>query len=352
MRALRAVAASALLATLLAAAGCYKPNIGPNLLCGPGDSCPDTTQCDTRQTPHRCVTKLVDGGAGSGGGGAAGIGGAGGKAGAGGGGGKGGVGGAAGMGGKGGMGGTPPTCLTPIANCPRSDAGACDPVCNVGCAVCNQKCSVNTAGGFTCNELSPAGTVVGALGACQPSQSSSDPATQSDNCAPGSACVAHNACGARCYQFCRVDGDCQTGASCSIDAGAGNSFCDVPPVACDPVSGAASKLGSSGCPSAVQSCYISGDNGMTTCDCYQGAGKGFGVPCAHSRECYGGLACTDPFGHGKACYKVCRLPSPDGGADLTRADAGESGCNPASCTPMLLTVNGNLTTVYGVCPSQ
>jgi hypothetical protein len=161
----------------------------------------------------------------------------------------------------------------------------------------------------------------------------------------------HNACGNRCYQFCRKNSDCQTNASCTIDAGAGNSFCDVPTVACDPVQGAATNPATSGCPagSTLQSCYLSSDTGNTVCDCYQ-AGVGNHQPCVRARDCYGGLTCTDPFGHGmKACYKVCRLPSPDGGADLTRTDLNEQPCAASTCIPILLS-NGTTTTVYGVCP--
>jgi len=242
-------------------------------------------------------------------------------------------------------------CLDPMTPCTPGDAGMCDPVCNTGCSKCYQKCSVDTAGDLTCNQLSTTGKPAGILQLCGPFQSSSsDLTTQSDNCQPGSACIAHNICGARCYQFCRKDADCQTNASCSIDAGGGNSFCDVPTMPCNPVQGAASASATSGCPAGntLQSCYLSSDTGKTVCDCYQ-VGVGKGQPCVHARDCFGGLTCTDPFGHGtKLCYKVCRLPSPDGGA-ATPANAAEQGCSASSCVPILLS-NGTTTTVYGVCP--
>jgi hypothetical protein len=224
----------------------------------------------------------------------------------------------------------------------------CDPVCNTGCSQCYQKCSVAPTGDLTCNTpymptLPPLGVLAGP---CQTSQSSGDPTTQTDNCQPGTACVQHNVCGPRCYQFCRADTDCQTNAQCTIDAGGGNKYCDVPTMPCNPVAGAADKVGSSGCPGTVQTCYLSSDTGHTTCDCYTSPGLGHGASCVHARDCYPGLTCTDPFGNmGKKCYKVCRLPS-DAGA----ADPSEKGCDVATCIPIVLTNGSGLTATYGVCP--
>jgi hypothetical protein len=242
-------------------------------------------------------------------------------------------------------------CLSPVTPCAPSDAGRCDPVCNTGCGKCYEKCSVDPVGDLTCNPLSTQGAPAGILTLCQLAQTvSSDPTTRSDNCQPGSACITHNVCGARCYQFCRKNSDCQTNASCSIDAGGGNSFCDVPTMNCNPVNGAASNPATSHCPagSTLQSCYLSSETGNTVCDCYQ-AGAAKGQPCVHARDCFGGLTCTDPFGQGnKLCYKVCRLPG-DGGVDLTKVDAGEMGCSASTCVPILL-ATGATSTVYGVCP--
>jgi hypothetical protein len=260
--------------------------------------------------------------------------------------------------GQGGGGGKVTICLDPVPNCttPADAGGLCDPVCNKGCGACDQKCSVNSAGSLTCNPLSSPDNTVGILANCFPSMSGNDPATQSDNCQPGTACVNHNACASRCYKFCRKSTDCPTGASCSIDAGSGKSFCDVPLTQCDPVNGAAMSLGHSGCPNAIQSCYLLEDSpnnsGNTVCDCYNnGTIHAAGQDCVHSRDCYGGLVCADLTGHGKKCLKVCRLPSPDGGADLTRKDAGEVGCGSTdyhNCIPILLP-NGSQTTVFGAC---
>ncbi|HVT06348.1 MAG TPA: hypothetical protein VHO67_02775 [Polyangia bacterium] len=350
MRAARAAALSLLVVSLAAGADCYKPNLqsGAFKCSEVGDLCPDTLVCDKRQAVHLCVTSLGGAGGtatggvpGSGGKGGSATGGAGGMAGAGGTGGKMGTGGSAGA-----------ACLPPVASCMTNfNGGACDPVCNVGCDSCDKKCSVNSAGARTCNQLSPKGKTVGILGVCDPSMVGSDPATQSDDCAPGTACVAHNACGPRCYKFCRTSADCPAGASCTIDAGGGASFCDVPNVQCDPVNGASMSALYSGCAVATQFCYLSEQNGQTFCDCYNnGTLGGNGSPCTHSADCIGGLVCTDLNGRGKKCLRVCRLPSPDGGADLTRRDAGEAGCQADyhNCVPILLG-NGMQSPVFGAC---
>jgi hypothetical protein len=342
LRAARAAALSALLASLLAT-GCYKPNIKPGALkCATNGACPDDFKCNVFVTPAVCVpssTVLSGGGAGGEGG-------------------QGGPGGAAGgstatggIVGTGGMDAGTPPCLSQVTPCAAGGTGMCDPVCNTGCGKCYQKCSVDPIGELTCNPVfMPGSPLLGVLaGPCQTMQNTSDPSTHTDNCQPGTACIPHNACGPRCYQFCRTNTDCQTNASCTIDAGGGNSFCDVPTIQCDPVTGAADKLGASGCPTSIQSCYISSETGNTLCDCYQGAGVPKGQPCAHARDCYPGLTCTDPFGGmGKKCFKVCRLPLPDGGVD-PRANPNETGCDVGKCTPILLP-NNAVTTVFGVCP--
>jgi hypothetical protein len=339
LRSFRAAALSALLASWLGA-GCYKPNIKPGaLICASNNACPDGFRCLTDRNPHLCFPNSYDAGAT---GGNAGQGGEGGAAGA----------GTGGTPGTGGGGGVDAACLPPVAPCNPSDAGACDPVCNIGCGQCFQKCSVDTVGDLTCNALSSSGPPVGILQLCAQSQSSSDKTTQSDNCQPGSACVAHNVCGQRCYQFCRSNADCQqTGATCSIDAGGGQKYCDVPTVACDPVNGLSSSMPPySKCP-LPGGCYLSADSGNTLCDCYSNNGpRGVGDTCTRSRDCYPGLVCIDPTSNsGKHCYKVCRLPSGDGGADLTRPDAGEIGCSDYHhCMPILLT-NNTTASVFGFC---
>ena len=320
-----------LLGALLASAGCYRPkNLSGGFFCGDNRACPDGLQCDSR---NLCVSSL------------GGAGGAGGK------------GGAGGQGGAGNRDGGPDLpvdrpCTGAIASCQPSDAGLCDPVCNTRCG-CLEKCSVNTAGVLTCN--APTAGPPGLLGPCAQIDFGSK---QTDNCAPGQVCATPrgDTCNPRCYQFCRTNSDCTNGASCSIDAGGGNSLCDVPPVACDPVLNAAMHLQYSHCTGdKYLGCYLSSDTGNTICDCQDSptppATGSVGQSCNRSRDCFPGLVCYDPANHdNKKCWKVCRLPG-DGGVDLTRTDAGEQGCSnndPTLCLPILLS-NGSLSTTFGFC---
>jgi hypothetical protein len=255
------------------------------------------------------------------------------------------TGGVVGTGGTGGKDAGP--CLDAIANCQPSDAGMCDPVCNTGCtADCHTKCSVNSAGTLTCN-VPTTTRVTTLLSACD---QSSFGANQTDDCQPGQVCIEENSCGARCYQFCRGDSDCTNGASCSIAAGGGYKMCDVPPVTCDPVNGGTAKS-SCGNTNSLIGCYLSSTSKATLCDCQnnRAAGTGNGSPgdsCTHSRDCFAGLVCYDPTGHGTSqCWKVCRLP----GADAGSAQTGEVGCTVASnCSPILLP-NGTTNPTYGFC---
>ena len=321
-----------LLGSLLASAGCFRPkNLANGYSCPEGGPCPDGLVC-SKASPHICVSSDD-----------AGVGGKGGK-------------GGGGTGGKGGMGGVDAgpdrPCTGAIASCQPTDAGLCDPVCNTGCG-CLEKCSVNAAGELTCN--GPTAGSPGLLGACAQTNFGSK---QTDNCAPGQVCAAPrgNQCLSRCYQFCRANSDCTNGASCSIDAGGGNSLCDVPPVPCDPVLHAAMFSQYSGCTgNNFIGCYLSSDTLNTVCDCQDSpppnSSGAKGDSCTRSRDCFAGLVCYDPTGHdNKKCWKVCRLKG-DGGVDLTRTDAGEQGCSnndPTLCLPIHLS-SGTDSTTFGFC---
>ncbi len=337
MRAVREVAFSALLALLLAGgAGCYKPDIlSGGLRCGTNNACPDNFRCDTSRTPAVCVNGPLGGVGGAAVGGAGGKGGVGGKGG-------GGAGGHAGGGGQGGMPGTGGvTCLPSISNCNVVDAGLCDPLCNAGCASCDQKCSVNSAGTMTCN--APAGAPAGFMQACQITQKGSDVSTETDNCGPGQVCIQPTTCGQLCYQFCRVDMDCASN-NCGRSIGGGLKVCDVANTPCDPT------LTQAVCNPMVRlaRCYISGDTGRTVCDCQtDNQMQGVGAPCTRSRDCNAGLVCYNATGKadGLVCHRVCRLPV-DGGA----TDAGASTCQggAGNCYPMILS-NTTMSAVWGYC---
>jgi hypothetical protein len=241
-----------LLGALLASAGCFRPKIlSYTYTCSDAGLCPDGLVCNTNNV---CAPARDAGVTGTGG--------------------KVGTGGAGGKGGTGGIiidAGPDRPCTGAIASCQQSDAGLCDPVCNSGCRNCFDKCSVNTAGAFTCNAPTP-GPSVGIFGQCAQVNSGSD---QTDNCAPGEFCFTNGECGSRCYQFCRANTDCANGASCSRDAGGGNKFCDAPPANCNPVKNAAASLTYNGCmgPPNSLGCYLSSTSGKTICDCEFAGGR-------------------------------------------------------------------------------
>jgi len=293
-------------------AGCYKPNIGDKLKCADGGVhlCPEGFTCDRLSGYCRGATD----------GGQAGVGGAGGG---------GGGGGAAGRGGAGG-------CLwTPRSNCERQDGGLCDPFCQSGCT-CREKCSVNTVGELTCNELA-SGLRRGLLENCD--QTVAGSAMQSDACLPGLVCLAagDDACGSgtvgRCYQFCRVEADC-TNAPCNKTIAGGRTVCDVPFVDCNPVTPV------SGCP-GTQSCYLSTSHPTRTiCDCPGGVRPG--DICNRSRDCFAGSVCADPTNTGDfRCRQVCLL------SEMGLRCPG--GVAPDRCAPF----SGNSSTMtnptYGFC---
>ncbi len=337
MRSARVLAVRALmLGTLLASAACFRPkNLAGGFSCPEGGPCPDGLVCNA---VHICASSYDAGVIEMGGTG-----------------GNGGAGGTGGQGGAGNVDGGPDDrpCTGAVASCQPTDAGLCDPVCNTGCGECYQKCSVNTNGALTCNE--PHKTSVtngGLLQLCSQYAVATDPTTQSDDCGPGQVCVNANNCGARCYQFCRTDSDCTNGASCSRDAGGGYMTCDVPPVDCDPVIGAARSMTSSGCPgmtaTSLFGCYLSATSPTTLCDCQNSNGGGKeGSGCSHSRDCFAGLMCIAPSSsQPKTCRRVCRLPVDGGSA----AAPDEGGCQsgPGACT-VIAFPDGTTDPTYGFC---
>jgi hypothetical protein len=223
----------------------------------------------------------------------------------------------------------PDVCFDAKPNCTPTDAAVCDPFCQTGCG-CIEKCSVNTAGVATCNQLA-VGQVRAVQQPCE--AQSSGTAQQTDQCRPGLVCV-QDACGGggingRCYQFCRSDNDC-TDAPCNRDAGGGFRYCDVPFVACTPLPGSMN----GGCPGSGLICYIAtSDVSRQICDCQFPPGIGEGDVCTLSRECNVGLACVATQLGTKVCTRVCRLTGND--------------CPIGTCRT--LTENGKTNLTYGFC---
>jgi hypothetical protein len=286
--------------------GCYKPNIGDRLMCADSGThaCPEGFTCD--RSTNLCKRNPINDGGPGGMGGVGGIGGAGGR------------------GGGSGDGGGPCLDAGRPPSCAPSDAGVCDPFCYAGCDGCRKKCSVNTAEMVTCNDVSGMNLrqlmqtcVITSEGAPE----------QSDNCAEGLVCL-NDGCGSRCYQFCRVDGDCNN-AGCTRPVGGGLLVCDVPFVdTCVPLQ-ANTGCGGPG-PLTNESCYLSSSRPThTICDCpFNALGENY--PCERSRDCIRGLTCA-PTPGGPLCLRACRL---DGG---TECPGGPSSCrryagNPAGGT--------------------
>src|SRR6187549_1207752 len=165
---------------------CYKPTIGDKLKCnleaGTNHFCPEGFACEfstglCKRRPNNDGPDRPD---------------------------------ADGGGGEGGSdadGGPDVICFDPRPNCQPDDTGLCDPLCQTGCRPC-EKCSVNTGGTLTCHVLS-AGLLPRGLGQnCE--RFNTGTSTQNDACNPGLVCLAgaDDACGGRCYQFCRTEADC------------------------------------------------------------------------------------------------------------------------------------------------
>jgi hypothetical protein len=189
--------------------------------------------------------------------------------------------------------------IKPVSGC-TSGPGKCDPLCQTGCDNCHQKCSVNTNGALTCNV--PSGTGKAAEGAgCE--QVSVGTEQQTDDCAPGLVCV-DRACKTECAKLCKVDADCP-GSMCSRDYATGFKVCDVKNVDCNPVKAVP---GGTKCPGLAQGCYLSTTvTDRTVCDCPFNA-KGEGQICQFSRDCLPGMACVDATGTTDfRCYIACSL---------------------------------------------
>jgi hypothetical protein len=233
-------------------------------------------------------------------------------------------GGAAGVGASDGGGSETGGACMPVPGCVSDGTKMCDPVCQTGCASCQEKCSANSAGTYTCNVPLP----------LRPKQlgeacniSSLGLPSQTDDCSPGLVCRP-DACSSRCYKFCKSDADCPN-STCTVDAGGGVKVCDVPRADCNPVKVNGS---TSGCSGATEGCFLSSTSrDLTICDCPQGAG-GPNSACTISRDCFPGLACVAIGGVGNSiCRQVCSLAN------------GNADCSMATCHPL----NGSAK--YGYC---
>jgi hypothetical protein len=195
---------------------------------------------------------------------------------------------------------TPPVCFQPVQGC-TPGAGTCDPVCQTGCG-CQEKCLSNTTGTLICSV--PFAGRPRALGeGCNKFAPGS--ATQTDDCMPGLVCMT-DGCGDRCYKYCKTDGDCVT-STCTRDAGGGVKICDVPNVACNPIT---NNQMPDGCGTSSDSlaCWLStAGTDQTFCDCPGAFSIGRpNTTCTATRDCLPGLVCA-VTGAGPQCRQACSL---------------------------------------------
>jgi hypothetical protein len=208
-------------------------------------------------------------------------------------------------------------CFEALPGC-TPGPGMCDPVCQSGCTGCRDKCSINTVGALTCNPPTVLMYPRTLMQSCTPD--SEGMGRQSDNCEPGLVCIGEQSCFARCFKFCKNDGDC-TNATCTrevVVGQGGQKVCDVPFVdTCVPLLGSAN----TGCGPGAMACWLSSASPThTLCDCPFGATPSNG-PCTRTRDCVQGLTCVVPrAGEPSVCLQVCRLGSTEC-----------PGNNPASC---------------------
>jgi len=202
-------------------------------------------------------------------------------------------------------------CVMPVAGCTSDTAQTCDPVCQTGCTACHEKCSANRGGMLTCN--APLNSRPRGLG--EDCKVAFVGAAQTDDCMPGLVCL-DDACGSRCYHFCKTDADCFI-STCTRLATGSIKVCDVQPVACNPIKNGMPD----GCPAGVQACYLSETmTDRTVCDCPFQAG-GPNASCSLSRDCFPGLVCVHVTGTGNSiCRPVCDLA------------AGANDCPGGTCT--------------------
>ena len=168
---------------------------------------------------------------------------------------------------------------------PPDLAGSCKPVTQPCDLVC-QNCGLGKACSFDVNN-NPA---------CFTAGNKSDGQTcpkGSGDCVAGDICLGVNPNGA-CFRFCRVDGDCPGGGTCTLGlVGVQQKVCTEAQSNCTIVPNANCGNGTA--------CYAVGAAGQPGCHA-PGLGA-VGAACKSDYDCLGGYACfMMPMG----CQKLCR----------------------------------------------
>lgn len=215
-------------------------------------------------------------------------------------------------------------CPAPaVPGCAPVATGPCDPVCQTGvCDWCTQKCSYVYA-------PSSAGEAI----ACAPKGTGVFPQScvllaagspeQSDDCAPGSICLAPTigAPPTYCFTLCRTSVDCpnvECGTRKLSAVGGEVAVCDPPYDQCGPDGTCCDPLSNSGCGSNRFCLLVSPDLGTgrsrTVCEFAYGDGRD-GAFCITARDCLLRNTCVD-----NRCRQVCSdaAPCPNGGECVAR----------------------------------
>jgi hypothetical protein len=247
---------------------------------------------------------------------------------------------AGGGGGAGGSGPAPDASVTcPEPNLPCSGmitTDICDPVCQTGgCNWCSQKCTY--AFDNATAQAQPACAANGAKTfpqACAVVSLGS--ASQYDDCAPGSICLAPTIGDnfTYCFSLCRSKADCLYQVACGqrkLSAVGGLvSVCDPPydqcgadGTCCDPFGGTAGTV----CATNRVCLLVSPDpvsgHSRTVCEFGYGDGRN-GTTCASSRDCRIKNTCV-----GNQCRQVCNNANPcPGGGNCTTPVGSEYGYCP------------------------
>lgn len=258
-------------------ASCYNPKIDEGaFLCGPGGVCPSGQTCASNGRCYKDTSGVVGG-----------------------------------AGGTSGVTSDGPPVSGDAGGCQlacspaTSPTGACDPVCQSGCACGSQKCTNISGMGNVCQVTTAAPT---------PAYASCDP--QFDACLAGYACLGEfeDVCGAHCYRFCRIDSDCGGTSRCTGEADDNGVFaykvCGPPIEACDPTGllphCTTGQTADRTFPNFA--CYVLANDHPDEAVCECAGSVAEGQPCTREYECKPGNQCV-PNGGESRCRRLCTLDS-------------------------------------------
>jgi hypothetical protein len=199
----------------------------------------------------------------------------------------------------------------PFATCsPNQPIGTstCDPVCQAGCP-CDRRCvlDVSTYASFLCEATAPSSSSFSPVqGPCN--------GTSTQDCSPGSVCIADDVCPWLCFKTCRKDLDCPSNSHCSVIVMLDKNSQAVPNVSlCTPPTEACSPVGSASCSTArtdFNCVFLAGLTGAvntdsTVCDCKTLHDKKMGAACVTlPDDCQPGAVCVD-LGGTLTCRQIC-----------------------------------------------